>query len=142
MQFIEKNSFNVRSVVYSLKKDGSRLEFLIFPMIHVGSTEFYDEISRRLASCDLILAEGEAIKDGIDNSVCTFHVYKAELFTHRLLHHRCEDSIDNTLKRVYTVFAQVFSINQNHFLLRCSAVDTHPHLRQRKVIPTQSLPMT
>src|SRR5678815_4494331 len=58
MQFIEKNSFNVRSVVYSLKKDGSRLEFLIFPMIHVGSTEFYDEISRRLASCDLILAEG------------------------------------------------------------------------------------
>ena len=58
MQFIEKNSFNVRSVVYSLKKDGSRLEFLIFPMIHVGSAEFYDEISRRLASCDLILAEG------------------------------------------------------------------------------------
>jgi hypothetical protein len=58
MQFIEKNSFNVRSVVYSLKKDGSRLEFLIFPMIHVGSSEFYDEISRRLASCDLILAEG------------------------------------------------------------------------------------
>jgi hypothetical protein len=58
MQFIEKNSFNVRSAVYSLKKDGSALEFLIFPMIHVGSSEFYDEISRRLASCDLILAEG------------------------------------------------------------------------------------
>jgi len=45
-------------VVYRLKKDGSALEFLIFPMIHVGSTEFYEEISRRLASCDLILAEG------------------------------------------------------------------------------------
>lgn len=58
MQFIEKNSFNVRSAVYLLKKDGSALEFLIFPMIHVGSSEFYDEISRRLASCDLILAEG------------------------------------------------------------------------------------
>lgn len=58
MQFIEKNSFNVRSVVYSLKRDDSRLEFLVFPMIHVGSTEFYDEISRRLASCDLIFAEG------------------------------------------------------------------------------------
>ena len=58
MQFIEKNSFNVRSAIYRLKKDGSALEFLIFPMIHVGSTEFYDEISRRLASCDLILAEG------------------------------------------------------------------------------------
>ncbi|HEU4835068.1 MAG TPA: hypothetical protein VFS90_11655 [Pyrinomonadaceae bacterium] len=58
MQFIEKNSFNVRSVVYRLKKDGSALEFLIFPMIHVGSSEFYEEISRRLASCDVILAEG------------------------------------------------------------------------------------
>ena len=58
MQFIEKNSFNVRTAVYRLRKDGSALEFLIFPMIHVGSSEFYDEISRRLASCDLILAEG------------------------------------------------------------------------------------
>jgi hypothetical protein len=58
MQFIEKNSFNVRTAVYSLKKDGSSLAFLIFPMIHVGSPEFYAEISSRLANCDLILAEG------------------------------------------------------------------------------------
>lgn len=64
MQFIEKNSFNVRSVVYSLKRDDSRLEFLLFPMIHVGSTEFYDEISRRLVSCDLILAEGVKSRRG------------------------------------------------------------------------------
>src|SRR5215470_18576523 len=27
-------------------------------MIHVGSKEFYDDVSRRLAACDLILAEG------------------------------------------------------------------------------------
>jgi hypothetical protein len=58
MQFIDKNSFNVRSVVYHLKKDGVGLEFLLFPMIHVGSKEFYDEVSRRLTACDLILAEG------------------------------------------------------------------------------------
>ncbi len=58
MQFIEKNSFSVRSAVYSLKQDGSALEFLIFPMIHVGSREFFDEISKRLSACDLILAEG------------------------------------------------------------------------------------
>src|SRR5262245_44132692 len=58
MQFIEKNSFNVRSAVYHLKKDDAGLEFLLFPMIHVGSKEFYDEVSRRLAACDLILAEG------------------------------------------------------------------------------------
>ena len=58
MQFIEKNSFSVRSAVYCLKKDGSALEFVIFPMVHVGSPQFYDEVSRRLESCDLILAEG------------------------------------------------------------------------------------
>lgn len=58
MQFTEKNSFNLRAAVYSLKRDSSGLEFLIFPMIHVGSREYYQEISRRLSTCDLILAEG------------------------------------------------------------------------------------
>jgi hypothetical protein len=58
MQFIEKNSFNVRSAIYHLKKDEDGLEFLLFPMIHVGSKQFYDEVSQRLATCALILAEG------------------------------------------------------------------------------------
>jgi len=61
MQFIEKNSFNVRSAVYHLKRDGAP-DFFLFPMIHVGSQTFYDEIARRLMSCDLILAEGVASK--------------------------------------------------------------------------------
>src|SRR5918997_5190710 len=58
MQFIEKNSFNVRSAIYRLKKEDDGLEFILFPMIHVGSKKFYDEVSQRLAKCDLILAEG------------------------------------------------------------------------------------
>lgn len=58
MQFIEKNSFNVRSAIYCLKKEGYGLEFILFPMIHVGSQEFYDEVSQRLTKCDLIFAEG------------------------------------------------------------------------------------
>lgn len=58
MQFIERNSFNVRSAIYYLKKEDHELEFILFPMIHVGSKEFYDEVSQRLAKCDLILAEG------------------------------------------------------------------------------------
>ena len=48
----------MRSAVYHLKKGDAGLEFLLFPMIHVGSREFYDEVCRRLAECDLILAEG------------------------------------------------------------------------------------
>ncbi len=58
MQFIEKNDLNVRSAIYHLKKEDDGLEFVLFPMIHVGSKEFYDEVSRRLGECDLILAEG------------------------------------------------------------------------------------
>lgn len=58
MQFIEKNAFNLRAAVYSLKNDTSALEFVIFPMVHVGSREYYSEVSRRLSSCDLILVEG------------------------------------------------------------------------------------
>jgi hypothetical protein len=58
MQFIEKNSFNLRAAVYSLKHDSTALEFVIFPMIHVGSREYYQEITRRLSTCDLILVEG------------------------------------------------------------------------------------
>lgn len=64
MQFIEKNSLNVRSAVYHLKKDGASLEFVLFPMVHVGSNEYYEEISRRLSFCDLVLSEGVSSKKG------------------------------------------------------------------------------
>ena len=62
MQIIEKNSFNVRSAVYRLKKIDDQLEFILFPMIHVGTTNFYDEVKRGLSKCDLILIEGVASK--------------------------------------------------------------------------------
>lgn len=58
MQFIEKNSLNVRSAIYHLKSNDTNLEYVLFPMIHVGTQEYYEEVSRRLAGCDLILAEG------------------------------------------------------------------------------------
>src|SRR5262249_4340988 len=64
MQFIEKNSFSVRSAVYHLAKDDHSPKFVLFPMIHVGSQSFYDEITRRPVSCDLILAEGVISKRG------------------------------------------------------------------------------
>jgi hypothetical protein len=58
MQFIEKNSFNVRSTIYRLKRDGDDFEFLLFPMIHIGSKEYYREVRQRMAKCDLLLFEG------------------------------------------------------------------------------------
>jgi hypothetical protein len=62
VQFIEKNSFNVRSAVFHLTKDGAGVQFLLFPMIHVGSQAFYDDVADRLIACDLILAEGVSSK--------------------------------------------------------------------------------
>ena len=58
MQFVEKNSYDLRVAVYRAKREESGLEFLLIPMIHVGSQQYYDEVHRRLSSCDLILAEG------------------------------------------------------------------------------------
>jgi len=58
MQIIERNSFNVRSAVYRLKKVDDELEFVLFPMIHIASITFYDEVQRRLGNCDIILTEG------------------------------------------------------------------------------------
>ncbi|HEX9260944.1 MAG TPA: hypothetical protein VF893_00275 [Candidatus Bathyarchaeia archaeon] len=41
-----------------MRNDNDNTEFILFPMVHVGTKEYYDDISRRLASCNLILAEG------------------------------------------------------------------------------------
>lgn len=58
MQFIEKNSYDVRSAVYKLGKQSTGLQFLLLPMIHAGSKEYYEQVRARLVECDSILAEG------------------------------------------------------------------------------------
>jgi hypothetical protein len=39
---------------------GSPLEFVIYPMIHIGEPRYYAEVTERLRSFDLIVAEGVA----------------------------------------------------------------------------------
>ena len=58
MQFVEKNSFNVRSTVYLMRNADSATEFLLFSMVHIGSLDFYERVTERLTKCDLILMEG------------------------------------------------------------------------------------
>jgi hypothetical protein len=58
MEFIDSNSFDVRAAVYTLKHPSDPLEFIILPMIHVGTPEYYRKIRGRLEECDLILSEG------------------------------------------------------------------------------------
>ena len=60
MQFIETSYASVRSAIYRLRRPDSGLEFRLFPMLHVGSPEYYAEVAARLEACDLVLFEGVA----------------------------------------------------------------------------------
>lgn len=60
MQFIEVTELaGVRSAVIRFRKPGTGLEFLLFPMIHLGEADFYREVAGLLRRrCDLVIAEG------------------------------------------------------------------------------------
>lgn len=58
MQLIEVSSFAMRSAVVRLRRSGTPLEFVLFPMIHLATPAFYAEFMARLGRCQLIVVEG------------------------------------------------------------------------------------
>jgi hypothetical protein len=58
MQIIEVSDFWVRSAVIWLRRRDTPMRFVLFPMLHVAAPGFYEEVTRRLRGCDLVLAEG------------------------------------------------------------------------------------
>ena len=58
MQIIEVTGYAVRSAVITMRRKGSPLEFVIFPMVHVASPTFYSQVRLRLRECDLVVLEG------------------------------------------------------------------------------------
>ncbi|MFC7545937.1 hypothetical protein [Plantactinospora sp. GCM10030261] len=58
MQIIEHSIIGTRSAVLRLRRPGSQLEFVLFPMLHVASPDFYAAVARRLRQCDLLVVEG------------------------------------------------------------------------------------
>ncbi|MFJ6574302.1 hypothetical protein ACIQNU_43670 [Streptomyces sp. NPDC091292] len=58
MQIIEVTGYAVRSAVITMRRAGTPLEFVIFPMLHVASPAFYSQVRIRLRGCDLIVLEG------------------------------------------------------------------------------------
>jgi len=58
MQIIDTGAFGTRSAVLRLRRRGSELTFLVFPMLHVAAPEFYAEVQRRLGDCAVVVAEG------------------------------------------------------------------------------------
>jgi hypothetical protein len=58
VQIIEVTGYAVRSAVITMRRTGTPLEFVIFPMVHVASPAFYSQVRLRLRQCDLIVLEG------------------------------------------------------------------------------------
>ncbi len=58
MQIIETGALGTRSAIVRLRRRDCALEFLDFPMLHVASPAFYAEVTKRLARCAVVVAEG------------------------------------------------------------------------------------
>lgn len=58
LQFIEVSALGVRAAHYRLRSPLHSLEFDLFPMIHIGSAEFYAQVRERIDRCDVVLFEG------------------------------------------------------------------------------------
>ncbi|MFD4582912.1 hypothetical protein [Streptomyces sp. NPDC058434] len=58
MQIVEVTGYAVRSAVITMRRRGTPLEFVIFPMLHVASPAFYSQVRLRLRECDLVVIEG------------------------------------------------------------------------------------
>jgi hypothetical protein len=48
VQFIETNFLGLRAAFYRLRCADGRPEVCLFPMVHIGSPEYYAEVRRRL----------------------------------------------------------------------------------------------
>jgi hypothetical protein len=67
VEIIGTGPLGTRSSVLRLRRKGSALEFVVFPMVHVAAPRFYAEVAERLRRCDVLVVEGVA-----DRSVLTW----------------------------------------------------------------------
>lgn len=58
MQIIESSIIGLRSAVYRFVHPELPVTVIAFPMIHIGTPEFYQEVRKRLMDCDAIIFEG------------------------------------------------------------------------------------
>lgn len=58
LQFIESSVLALRAAHYRLAHPSRPTEFLLFPMVHIGSADYYRQVRSRLEPCDVVLFEG------------------------------------------------------------------------------------
>ena len=61
MQIIDSNDFNLRVATYLFERE--KTEIVIIPMFHIGSKDFYRQVSNELEKCDVIIYEGMDLKN-------------------------------------------------------------------------------
>ncbi|GIE91210.1 hypothetical protein [Actinoplanes regularis] len=57
MQLTEVSMFGVRSSVITFAHRAAPLRFVLIPTIHIGRSDYYRQITRRLTGCHLVVAE-------------------------------------------------------------------------------------
>ena len=57
MQFLESSMIGLRSAICVLNSPDSELQFVLFPMVHIGDPSFYSGVHERLNECSHIVYE-------------------------------------------------------------------------------------
>jgi hypothetical protein len=58
MQLIETSVVGVRSAVITMQRPGTQLRIQLFPMLHLGTAGFYEQVTDRLSRCQVVVVEG------------------------------------------------------------------------------------
>jgi len=58
MQYLENSALGVRAALYTLVRNSGGPRILVFPMVHIGSADYYSQLRKKLEECDVILFEG------------------------------------------------------------------------------------
>jgi hypothetical protein len=58
VQIIEVTDLAVRSAVIRLRRRQTSLQFVIYPMVHMGQAAFYAEVASRLRNAQVVVAGG------------------------------------------------------------------------------------
>jgi hypothetical protein len=58
VQLIEVSAIGVRAGIVRMTSPTAKLVWLMFPMIHLGERTYYQQVEKKMAECDLVLAEG------------------------------------------------------------------------------------
>lgn len=64
MKFLESTNFFVRTIMFDFinRNESVKLQFRLAPMIHIGSTKYYEKVLENLKGCDEIFYEGIYLK--------------------------------------------------------------------------------